>query len=101
MPPQRRALRVSAGEGVSGCRLSCAFHNGKVRVKHLGARNAEGHLQNLNANRSCKAGKEQIESPLFIDAPKEHEREHNKKGFFAKKGNKGHQCITNGCANAF
>ena len=52
-------------------------------------------------NRSCKAGKEQIKSAAFINAPKEDERQNNKQSFLTKQGDKRHQRIAHGCADTF
>ena len=100
-PKSCGTLRVTAWEGISRCRLACAFYNGKIGVKYPRSGNAEDHFQNLNTNRSCKAGKEQIKSAAFINAPKENKCQNNKQGFLAKQGNKGHQRITERCADAF
>ena len=96
-----RGLRVTAGEGISACRLARRFNDREIRILDPRARNAEGDLEKLVDNCADKADREQIVALLLVYAPENDHSDCHKYRLFAEKSDEREDKIKHGVSDIF
>ena len=89
-------LRVAGGEGVAGRVRAGGLDDLKLRVEHPWARDAEGKLQKLVADRAERTDQKHIIPLPLIDAPEHQQRRRHKRQLRAEIRQAGEKTVQHG-----